>query len=1058
MIREGLYEQIINREIQRELQERKDSLKAYTADLDQEESSKILSSYAAEIIEHVLSEIEGVDRRTEVVNRIVDVLSDYSAADNSRILGNEIVSEEEKTRMLNAVINRNTPKYRLSGSGPARPETSIARSSLFTGAPNEPNLYSEFCREIESCNRIDMLVSFVKWSGIVLILDALNEFTAKGGILRIISTTYLGATDAKAIHELSKLPNTEIKISYDTKRTRLHAKTYVFYRDTGFTTAYVGSSNLSNAAMSSGLEWNMKITEKDLPETFDKIAASFTGYWNMKEFELYHAEDYARLSEAIDHERHRNSSEVQLTYNFTIHPYSYQQEVLDQLAAERELRGHYRNLVVAATGTGKTVISAFDYKRFVSQNPGKPNRLLFVAHREEILKQSLACFRGVLKDQNFGDLLVGQFQKPKDYEHLFISIASFNSRDLISMTEPDYYDYIVLDESHHDAAPSYQKLLSYYQPKILLGLTATPERMDGQNILEYFDHRIAAEIRLPEAIDRKLLVPFQYFCITDTVDLSKLSWRRGGYVTEELERAYIGDTKNARLRAETILRAVYKYVADMRDVKGIGFCVSVEHAHYMAGYFNDNGVSSVALTGSSDQELRESAAGLLRNGALKFIFAVDIYNEGVDIPEVNTVLFLRPTESLTVFLQQLGRGLRLSEGKEFLTVMDFIGQANEHFSYEDRFAALVERTHRSIKDEVKNGFSYLPKGCFIKMEKLAQEYVLNNIEQSYKGSYEKRIIRKLQTFAEDYGVPLTMDQFAEKTHIDMRDIYKHKTFCQLKAKAGLIPSFEEPLNEKDLMRKALQKIAWIDSRRWIQYLLKLFAEEYLQMPEANTAEYRMLQMFQYTVYGQSASDCNFDTPLDGIRKIKANPNCCAELIELLQLRLSQIDLVDEHAELGFDCPLDVHCTYSRDQLFVACDYMTPKNIREGVKYLPEKKLDLFLITLHKSDKDYSPTTLYNDYSISDTEFHWQSQSTTSPESPTGQRYIHHKEQGNKVLLFVRNYKNRDNTVSNETEPYVFLGTANYVSHNGSRPMNVIWKLDVPIPGKYLKETNKLLDN
>ena len=292
-------------------------------------------------------------------------------------------------------------------------------------------------------------------------------------------------------------------MSYDTKRTRLHAKTYVFYRDTGFTTAYVGSSNLSNAAISSGLEWNVKVTKKDLPETIDKIEATFESYWNSNEFEYYNEEQKERLTRALKAEKYFDSNNAEV-YTMDIAPYSYQQEILDKLEAERKVRGYHRNLVVAATGTGKTVISALDYKRFRKHNPKKPCRLLFVAHREEILKQSMYTFRAVLKDANFGDMFVGSY-KPESIDNLFISIQTFNSQSFTEKTTSDFYDYIIVDEFHHAAAPTYQKLLSYYHPQILLGLTATPERMDGKSILPYFNNRIAAEIRLPEAIDRKLV-------------------------------------------------------------------------------------------------------------------------------------------------------------------------------------------------------------------------------------------------------------------------------------------------------------------------------------------------------------------------------------------------------------------------------------------------------------------------------------------------------------------------------------------------------------------------
>ena len=689
MLYPGLYEQVINNALNRELAEIPEARKS-TAPIDTAEAAKVLAQYLTDVVQKGLENVQdnggGIEAQIQLANQIVTTIQNTTQEADFAALG-----VDQRAEQLLALLQQNDPRLATGKSAKDldRPETSIAQSSLFTGAIHEPQMYTELKKEIVSADRIDMLVSFIKWSGLRLIMDELRQFVQNGGELRIITTSYMGATDVKAIEELRALPNTKIKVSYDTKRTRLHAKTYVFYRDTGFTTAYVGSSNLSNAAISSGLEWNVKVTRKDLPETIEKIAATFESYWNSSEFEYYDEGQRERLTRALKAEKYSETDHSGI-YTLDILPYSYQQEILDRLDAERTVRGYNRNLVVSATGTGKTVISALDYKRFCKQHPGQPCRLLFVAHREEILKQSLYTFQAVLKDANFGELYVGS-HKADSIDHLFVSIQTFNSQELAAKTAADFYDYIVVDEFHHAAAPTYQKLLEYYQPKILLGLTATPERMDGKSVLDYFGGRIAAEIRLPEAIDRKLLCPFQYFGVTDTADLSSLKWRTGGYDKNELSNLYTLSGMVAERRADLVVNSILKYVTDIDEVKGLGFCVSIAHAQFMARYFNTHGIPSMALTGDSPDEERNAAKQRLVSGELRFLFVVDIYNEGVDIPEVNTVLFLRPTESLTVFLQQLGRGLRLAENKDCLTVLDFIGQANkkDSFIYKNLFIELL---------------------------------------------------------------------------------------------------------------------------------------------------------------------------------------------------------------------------------------------------------------------------------------------------------------------------------------------------------------------------------
>ena len=1039
MLENGIYEELINLWISREIKSNKGGIIS-TDKVDSSESSNLLSLYFAQKLRKVLENMEdenvNLSSRVKFVNELLGKINSHSGSKEC----NEIIDPPE---LLLSVLDNSNIDKNIKNVIP-RPATSIAYSSLFTGSIAEPRLYSELKAEILSSDSINMLVSFIKWSGLRLIWNELKTFTERGGKLKVITTTYMGATDIKSIEELNKLSNTEIKISYDTKNTRLHAKTYIFNRKTGFSTAYVGSSNLSNAAISGGLEWNVKVAGKDLPGMLDKIQETFNTYWHSDNFTEYKEDQSDELRKALNREIKRNQES---DYIFDIKPYDYQSKILDELDADRKLRGNYKNLVVSATGTGKTVISAFDYARFVRTNPGK-NRLLFIAHREEILKQSQKCFRSVLRDYNFGELYTGN-NKPVSLDHLFMSIQSFNSIRPYLELDKHYYDFIIVDEFHHAAAKSYQSLLNYFEPQILLGLTATPERMDGKDILKYFNNHITSEIRLPEAIDRGILSPFQYFGVTDSVDLDTVTWKNGSYDPMELQRLYTGSGGISQERASLIKDAIDRYISSIHDVKGLGFCVSVAHAEYMADYFNKNGISAMALTGNSSREERDTAHAKMRTGEIKIIFAVDIYNEGVDIPEINTILFLRPTESLTVFIQQLGRGLRLSEGKECLTVLDFVGRSNAKYNFESKFISLMRNHGISIKDEITSGFIDLPRGCYIELERQAQDYILENIKKSY--SSRSGLISRIAEFSENSDLKLTLQNFLEFYHLNPGDIYIKNNFSRLCVLAGIKEDFHEDI--ENVLTKAFKRICQINSYSFIKIVMdKILLPADVSRDGLTDEEFRIADMFYFTIWNIPIKESGFPDSIDALNSLRKYPVLYIELKDLLEYLLSKIDFVEKKSSQGTVLPLRMYSSYSKNQVLAAMGVENPTSVREGVKYISEKRMDILFVTLNKSEKYYSSTTMYNDYAIDRRMFHWETQSTVSPSSPTAKRYFGSPDNGNTVLLFVREF--RENLLG--AAPYIFLGTVRHKSHSGSHPVSIIWEIEKPIPIQYLETMNNML--
>nr|WP_295974819.1 DEAD/DEAH box helicase [uncultured Bacillus sp.] len=1046
MVKQGIYEQIINEKLKHELASLDYSFDIGKEPLDVEEARKMLSSYISAVTRRALNFV----RENESDDKVALLQQIQTCNSIISILSQELQEEEfdslkiaEEGEVLTYIYSKINSVKSIAKEEVIRPVTPMSESSLFTGSSFEPNMLGELKKEILTADTIDMLVSFIKWSGLRCMIEELAAFTNHGGKIRVITTSYMEATDYKAIDVLSKLPNTEIKISYDVERTRLHAKAYLFKRDTGFSTAYIGSSNLSNPALTSGLEWNIKVTEKDSFDILKKFEATFESYWNDREFLIFDhekAEDRNRLKFALS----KKTPEDERGYNFLfdIQPYYYQKEILEKLQVEREVFGRTKNLLVAATGVGKTVISAFDYKRYHQQHKDSA-KLLFVAHREEILKQSLDTFRVILKDANFGDMLVGQ-NLPASLEYLFVSIQSFNSKKLYDQITSDFYDFIIVDEFHHAAAESYQRLLAHFQPAILVGLTATPERMDGKDILDYFDGKIALEMRLTEAINQKLLSPFQYFCVTDTVDLSKLKWSRRGYDARELENVY---TSNS-IRTNQVIKSIYKYVTDIQQVKGLGFCVSIEHAKYMADYFNKADIPSVALYGNVEAKVRREAQEKLVRGELRFIFVVDLYNEGIDIPAVNTILFLRPTESLTVFLQQLGRGLRLADGKECLTVLDFVGQAHKSYNFEEKFRALLGKTKHSVRHYVEHGFFNLPKGSFIQLEKLAKEYILRNI----KGAAHTRanLVNQLKYFVQDSGQKLTLSNFLSYHHLSLYDFYGKngdRTLSRMLIDAGVLEDFHS--EDEKWFAKRLPSLFHLNSPALLRFLLSYLNDGKVQSEE----EKIMLAVFYYSFYQNHPEKEGFASIDEGLNRILSINPFRQEILAILQWNYESLETMELDHDFNFVCPLRVHSNYTTAQVLASLDYFNESSsptFREGVKYFKDKNLDIFFITLNKSEKDFSPSTLYDDYAINERLFHWQTQSRVAEKSETAQRYIHHRERNHQIALFVREYKKENGY----TAPFVFLGTADHVSHSGNKPMSFVWRLREEMPAYLVPRANK----
>lgn len=1039
----GIYEQLVTQLIESRI----DRERFYVGErtLTSNEASVWLSRFLSHVLHHVLDAVPASDDR---LAQQITLSNQFLLWLKTQIHDKDIIDDNllaSQGKILTALYEFENP----IASDLARyvqdifPLTGLTQSELFCGSNAGLSLESELKREILSADKIYWLVSFIKWAGIRIFRKELEAFTRSGRELKVITTSYMGATDAKAVEYLASLPNTEVKLSYNTERERLHAKSYLFLRETGYHTGYIGSSNLSHSALTNGLEWNLKITSQEIPHIINKSLSTFETYWASNEFEWFDGDvkSTEKLNQAL--RQQRGGEEDGTTFFFDLSPFPHQHEILEQLTVERHTHQRFRNLVVAATGTGKTLISAFDFARFLKIHPDA--NFLFVAHREEILKQARAAYRGVLRNSSFGELWVGG-HTPDHYRQLFVSIQTLNNQlDTLNLTA-DYYDYIVIDEVHHIAASSYRAVLHHFSPSILLGLTATPERHDGGDILADFGGVIAAEIRLPEAINRRHLCPFQYFGIDDDTDLRTIPWQRGRYDIAQLTNLY---TSN-QARVDKILLSMNEIITDLSRMKALAFCVSKEHAQYMAQQFSLQGLKADVLTSDNRHE-RQRKQQSLRAGEINVLCVVDIFNEGVDIPEVDTLLFLRPTESLTIFLQQLGRGLRLAEGKECCTVLDFVGHSRPEYDFANKFRALVGKSARAINHEIEQGFPHAPLGCRIELTKRTQEMVLDNIRKA--SLTLRRLVAMVRQYPQHTHLPLTLANFRTLyPHIDLNELYKRGCWSELVFKADLQIN-DASVDESALktIKKAIfQRILTTDDHAYLQFLKQLCQTDFA--PDTGNERHRL--MCHYDVWQQTGPALGFSSIAQSFAALK-RLGIKAELMDVVDWKLSQT----KHEQLSMDdlpdVPLRLHARYAREQILVGFGATTLERqspAREGLYALKDQNIELLFVTLDKNEKQFSPTTMYHDYAINASRFHWQSQNSSRPDKGRGKDYIQHQKIGKRLFLFVREQTKDE---FGRTMGFVNFGAVNYISHTGSQPMDITWELATPMPNFMWQQAAKL---
>lgn len=912
------------------------------------------------------------------------------------------------------------------------------------------NFYNHITKLLLESKSFVFNVAFINFSGVQLLLDIFSKLENKNIKGKILTSTYLNFTQTKALEKLKEFSNIELKI-YDCNSTNIgfHAKSYIFeFED--FYDVIVGSSNITASAFKTNIEWNVKTSLKKEDGFLKNILNEFDNLWK-ESFAVN--EEFLRSYEFFINQQ----KEQTFIYKQNIKTNFMQKNALEKLEILRA-KNQIKALIIAATGSGKTYLSAFDVKSF------KAKKILFLVHRENILISAKQSFENIIPNKTFGLFTGNKKEKEKDYLFSTIQTMSLYFQEF----EKNEFDYIIIDEAHHATSPTYKKVIEYFKPKFLLGLTATSNRMDGNSIYEIFDENIACDIRLNDALEHDLIVPFHYFGISDiksidyeNVDLTKID--------------VLAKLLSVNKRVDYIIEQMsfYSFVGAKR--KAIGFCVSKEHGTFMSEEFNKRGINSVFLSSEDSVSNRVKCIEKLEddNDSLEVIFTVDIFNEGVDIPSINTVLFLRPTNSPIVFIQQLGRGLRKHKNKEFLTVLDFIGNHKKAYLIALALAGNKAIDKDSLKLFLSNNFANF-KNAHISMDEISKQRILEQIEKEnfnslkylkeqyfeFKAIFSNKIpklvdflqfndvINPIKFIDESYSYIEFLAKVENKS--DLKELVLNEEFTKaIRFIENLLPIkrvyefvilkylLENDFCDEKIALKILDKYLDRVDKNTIIHSFSFLNQDFLDSGQTS----RYLKLVDFNGKKVIKTE-DFTRLLENPKYKEIFEDSLNYGIYLYEEEFGSVDLAKPFLKL--------YGKYNMLNIAQLCNFPKIHSSFRGSGFLKYEN-DFFLFINIEKEK-FSKSANYSNAFLSKEVFTYQSKPSHSQNQGDGERLCQNERFGVKLHIFVRKFAQ----VDKKTQDFIYLGLANSIKYEGNKPISLELKLEIPLENNLIEEFTKIV--